>query len=162
MHVWKHINLCVLTHCVPHIDIALATPVIALREGLPIREHIAFLNVSTLSKAIVVQPGCPVVHVARMYLSISCSEKRRREWSKIWSYLKLEKQAAQMLSGGYNPFSYILVVLQPASVFFWFSLTTLVCFFSSNRRFQQNIFEKLTVRCAVLSRPTCNSGFRYL
>lgn len=79
VHVCKRINLCALTHCVPHVDVALATPVIALREGLPIREHIALLNVCTLSKAIVVQPGCPVVHVARMHLSISCSEERRRE-----------------------------------------------------------------------------------
>lgn len=43
-----------LTHCVPHVDIASASPVIGLREGLPIREHIAFRHVCTLSKAIVI------------------------------------------------------------------------------------------------------------
>lgn len=67
---------CVLTHCVPHVDIAPTSPVIALRKGLPIREHVAFLDVYTLSKAIVFHPGSPVVHVTGMHLSICFSKKR--------------------------------------------------------------------------------------
>lgn len=72
VHVRKSVNLCVLTHCVPHVDVVLASPVIALREGLPIREHVAFRHVCALSKAVVVHPGSPVVHVARTHLSIGC------------------------------------------------------------------------------------------
>lgn len=64
-----------LTHCVPHIDVALASPVIALRERLPIREHVALYHVSTLSKAVVIQPRSPVVHIPRTNLSIGCTEK---------------------------------------------------------------------------------------
>ena len=57
VHTWT------LTHGVPNIDITLASPVIALREGLPIGEHVAFCHVCALSKAIVVQPGSPIVHI---------------------------------------------------------------------------------------------------
>lgn len=63
------------THGVPHVDVALVAPVVAVRKGLPVREHVAFLNVWTLSKAIIIQPGSPVVHVARMELPIGCPDK---------------------------------------------------------------------------------------
>lgn len=81
---------CVLTHGVPHVDVALASPVVALRKRLPIGEHVAFVSVGTLSETVVVQPGRPVVHVARVQLSISCSETGRRERSNILSHLNLE------------------------------------------------------------------------
>lgn len=67
------------THGVPDVDIALASPVVALREWLPIREHVAFLHIWALSKAIIIQPRSPVVHVARMKLPIGCSGRRREE-----------------------------------------------------------------------------------
>lgn len=60
----------------PHVDVALASPVVALRERLPIRKHVAFLYVHTLSKAVVVNPGSPVVDVARLQLSVGCSEQK--------------------------------------------------------------------------------------
>lgn len=119
VHWLESVKLCLLTHCVPHIDIALASPIIALREGLPIREHIAFLNVCTLSKAIIIQPGGPVVHVARMHLSIGCSEKKE---TTIIHYLKPEKFKLHK----FDPSSYIPVVLQPASLLLWLSLISLV------------------------------------
>lgn len=65
-----------LTHCVPHVDVAFASPVIALGEGLPVGEHVAFLQVGALSEAVIVHPGSPVVHVAGVHLSVSCSEER--------------------------------------------------------------------------------------
>lgn len=71
------VNLVCLTHRVPHVDIALASPVIALRERLPIREHIALFQVSTLSKAVVIQPRSPVIHEARTNLSVGCTEEKR-------------------------------------------------------------------------------------
>lgn len=60
----------------PHVDVALASPVVALRERLSIREHVTFLYVGALSKAVVVYPGGPVVHIARLQLSIGCSEEK--------------------------------------------------------------------------------------
>lgn len=60
----------------PNVDVALVSPVIALREGLPIGEHVAFRGVSALSKTVVVQPGRPVVHVAGADLSIGCSKEK--------------------------------------------------------------------------------------
>lgn len=45
-----------LTHSVPNIDIALASPVVALREGFAIWEHVTALQVRTLPKAIVIHP----------------------------------------------------------------------------------------------------------
>lgn len=75
------------THGVPHVDVALVSPVVALRKGLPIREHVAFLNVWTLSKAVIIQPGSPVVHVARMELPVGCSERRRERKANIAHYL---------------------------------------------------------------------------
>lgn len=66
------------THGVPDVDVALLSPVVALREGLPIREHVAFLDVWTLSKAVIVQPGRPVVHVARAELPVGCSERKTK------------------------------------------------------------------------------------
>lgn len=68
-----------LTHGVPDVDVALASPVVALREGLPVREHVAFLDVRTLSEAVIVQPGRPVVHVAGMELPVGCSERREEK-----------------------------------------------------------------------------------
>lgn len=63
----------------PHVDVALAPPVVALREGLPIGEHVALSQVRALPEAVVVQPGSPVVHVARAHLSVGCSEKEESE-----------------------------------------------------------------------------------
>lgn len=69
-------DLCVCdharTHCVPHIDVALASPVVALREGLPVGEHIASVAVGALPKAVIVHPGRPVEHVAGAHLSVCC------------------------------------------------------------------------------------------
>lgn len=73
-----------LTHCVPNVDVALSPPVVALREGLPVREHVAFFHVWTFSKAVVVQPGSPVVHVTRSDLSVGCpGEKKNQKQSEI-------------------------------------------------------------------------------
>lgn len=66
-----------LTHGVPDVNVALASPVVALRERLPVWEHVAFARVCTLPKAVVVQPRGPVVHVARVNLSVSCSDRKR-------------------------------------------------------------------------------------
>lgn len=52
------------THGVPHVDVAPASPVIGLGERLPIGIHVAPLHIRTLSKAVVVHPGRPVVDVA--------------------------------------------------------------------------------------------------
>lgn len=75
------------THGVPHVDVALASPVVALRKGLPIREHVAFPDVGTLSKAIIIQPGSPVVDVARVELPVGCSGRRRERETNILNYL---------------------------------------------------------------------------
>lgn len=75
-HLTAPADLC-LTHCVPNVDVALAPPVIALREGLSVREHVAFCKVCTLSKAIVIQPGSPVIDVARAGQSIGCSGREK-------------------------------------------------------------------------------------
>lgn len=76
------------THGVPDVDVALVSPVVALREGLPIREHVAFLLVWTLPEAVIVQPGRPVVHVARAELPVGCSE-RREETKKPKTFLMI-------------------------------------------------------------------------
>lgn len=74
------------THGVPHVDVALVSPVVALRKGLPVGEHVAFLNVWTLSKAVIIQPGRPVVHVARTDLPVGCSEGRREKDKRFQSF----------------------------------------------------------------------------
>lgn len=66
----------------PDVDVALVSPVVALREGLPVREHVAFLHIWTLPEAVVVQPGRPVVHVARAELPVGCSERREEKRKK--------------------------------------------------------------------------------
>lgn len=78
--IFVHVCSCKLvhlTHCVPYVDIILASPVIALRERLSIREYVAFYLVYTLSKAVVIQPGSPVIHIARAHLTISCSQEKK-------------------------------------------------------------------------------------
>lgn len=60
----------------PDVDVTLVPPVVALGEGLAIREYITFSFVNALPKAIVVQPGCPVVDVTRANLSISCTKEK--------------------------------------------------------------------------------------
>lgn len=67
------------THCVPHVDVALASPVIGLAERLPVGKHVAPLHVGTLSEAVVVHPGRPVVDVARVHLSVSWAKTGKRK-----------------------------------------------------------------------------------
>lgn len=71
--------VAVLTHGVPHVDVAAAPPVVALGEGPPVGEHVAPLRVETLPEAVVVHPGRPVVDVARVELSVSWTQTERTE-----------------------------------------------------------------------------------
>lgn len=79
MQQQKEKNTDVPTHGVPHVDVAPASPVIGLGERLPIRKHVAPLCVGTLSKAVVVHPGRPVVDIAGVQLSVGWAKMGRRE-----------------------------------------------------------------------------------
>lgn len=74
----EFVGLNTLTHRVPNVDVVLASPVIALREGLPVGVHVTLFHVWALSEAIVVQPGGPVVHVTRSNLSAGCPEQTNK------------------------------------------------------------------------------------
>lgn len=67
------------THGVPHVDVAPPSPVVGLREWLPIWKHVAPLNVGALSEAVVVHPGRPVVDIAGVQLSVGWTNMGRRE-----------------------------------------------------------------------------------
>ena len=79
MHSTPPVTVCVcsvpvgppvlLTLGVPHVDVAFPAPVVGLREGLPVGEHVACLQVRTLAKAVVIQPGS---HRSRAHLAIGC------------------------------------------------------------------------------------------
>lgn len=72
------VGVSALTHGVPHVDVALVSPVVALREGLPIGEHVTFVCVWALSKAVIIQPRSPVVDVTVTKLSVSCRSHVRK------------------------------------------------------------------------------------
>lgn len=62
------------TKGVPNVDVAPPFPVVGLGEGLPVGKHVAPLCVGTLSEAVVVHPGRPVVDIAGVQLSVGWAE----------------------------------------------------------------------------------------
>lgn len=62
----------------PNVDVAPLSPVVGLGEGLPVGKHIAPLCVGTLSEAVVVHPGRPVVDIAGVQLSVGWAKMGKR------------------------------------------------------------------------------------